>query len=376
MKVLTTGDFYPGLRMEAVLNDDPAAILGNFSELIEASDLAIVNLEAPLTDHTEPIRKTGPALKGSHEAAGFLKRAGFGLATLANNHILDYGGVGVKDTLEILGTADMDHIGAGMGHNEAAAWYIHEDQGKKLAVLNFAENEWSTTYNDSPGANPVDPVLNSRYIKAASAKADHVLVISHGGHEMYQYPSPRMKDLFRFYVECGANAVVNHHPHCTSGFEVFQGAPIFYSTGNFLFDHKVHKHAIWNKGLAVMLTFKNDQIGFEMHHFDQCNEKPGLTLCDLEEQNLRNNEIARINKVIQSDKALNASFQQWISKHKKNYLSYIEPHKSRYIQAMQNRGWMPSLWNRRKKEYLLNLIRCEAHHDILKAILQDEISHP
>lgn len=374
MKILITGDFCPIGRQAAMLEEKPEFLLGGFQEIIESSDLAITNLECPITNESNAIVKTGPALKSDNSAVSFLKKVGFNLVTLANNHIMDYGVNGLKDSLEALGKEQMDYVGAGMNFEEASKFYIHESGGIKVAILNFAENEWSTTFDADPGANPVAPVRNYKQIQDAKKQADKVVVITHGGHEMNRFPSLRMKELYRFYVDAGADAVVNHHTHCTSGYEMYNNAPIFYSLGNFLFDHAVHRNDIWNKGMAVILSVLGGAISFEIVHYNQANENPGLEIADETESKLRNHELEKITEIIKDDLLLEKEFTKWVQKQRKLFKAFIEPHGIKLLATLQTRKLLPSLWSGRKKKLLLNLIRCEAHQDILKAILKDEIS--
>lgn len=374
MKLLIVGDFYPGLRVSSCLLNPPEKVFGSFSSLIDESDLAVINLEAPLTDNSYPIIKTGPALRGDPVAGKLLKKAGFDLVTLANNHILDFGKEGLTDTISTLKEENLAFVGAGFSKQEASKPYFIELQNQVVAFVNFAENEWSTTQGNSAGANPVDPINNYHSIKETAIIADHVIVITHGGHEMYQLPSPRMKQLFRFYVEAGASAVINHHPHCTSGYELYLGKPIFYSLGNFLFDHIAHRNNAWNRGMAVSLTLIRNKIDFNIHYFDQCQEEPSVKLCSKHETLNRRISTKKLNNIIQNDKKLATCFKVWVKANNTQYRSYIEPFSNRYLQALQNRALLPSLWSKRKKQYLLNLIRCEAHRDVLLSVLQSEIS--
>ena len=91
--------------------------------------------------------------------------------------------------------------------------------GETLAIINCCEHEFSIADDDSAGANPLNPIQQYYKIKEARLNADYVLVIVHGGHEMYQLPSLRMVDTYRFFIDAGADAVVNHHQHCFSGYE-------------------------------------------------------------------------------------------------------------------------------------------------------------
>ena len=375
MKIIITGDFFPGLRMIPELAQPPQELLGDFYDILSEADLAIVNLEAPLTFSNKPIAKTGPAIKGEAQASIFLKEANFGLTTLANNHILDYGVVGLKDTLQILKKNELNWVGAGLSDTKAKTPYIFQKHQKKLAVLNFSENEWSTTHGNYPGANPIDAVANFAAIQKAKKEADYVLVITHGGHELYQLPSPRMKSLFRFFIDAGSDVVINHHPHCISGYEEYAGGLIFYSIGNFLFDHRYYRQNIWNKGVAVELKWSNNNnLSFQLLHFNQSGNKKMFSLCGRKENEQRNQELSLLNNKINDDFLLKKNFANWANSRTKQYKAYIEPHSNRYVQALQNRTLLPSLWSKRKKLYLLNLIRCEAHRDILKFLLENEIS--
>ena len=124
-----------------------------------------------------------------------------------------------------------------------------------IAIINFCENEWSIAEEDSAGANPMDFIDNANQIR--EAKAVHDKVIVHGGHEYYNLPSPRMQKQFRFYADQGADIVIGHHTHCISGNEVYNGVPIYYSLGNFLFT-KNNTNEDWYTGLLLQVDIKSD----------------------------------------------------------------------------------------------------------------------
>lgn len=375
VSLLFTGDFCPTGRFEEKMNKQPQEVLGSLNETFQNADFCFTNLEAPITKYGKAIIKTGPALKTNPEALQFLKAANVNYVTLANNHILDYGENGLIDTINALKKYEINFVGAGKSFEEASKPIILEKNSLKFGILNFAENEWSTTFDDKYGASPINEIKNFNAIKNLKEAVDYVIVVTHGGHEMFKFPSPRMKELFRFYVDCGASAVINHHTHCTSGFEVYKDAPIFYSLGNFIFDHKNHRNKIWNKGMAVNLIFSEKQIHFQIIHFDQANEEAIVKVCEPIETNIRNEELLKINKIIANDNDLNLEFQKWVNGQKKMYKSFIEPHTLKWLAKLQSKKLIPSLWRKRKKLLLLNLVKCEAHQDILVSILKDEVSH-
>jgi hypothetical protein len=375
MNVLILGDFYPNNRLEMLATARPDEIFDSFAGVIREADLAILNLETPLCKPHAPIAKTGPNLWANPESATFLSAAGLGLVTLANNHIFDFGLNGLEETFQNLTQSGIAYVGAGKSRTDAAQPFLLERGGKTLAVLNFAENEWSTTGGDGPGANPIDPVMNFRAISAARRQYDWVLVICHGGHENYPLPSPRMKELFRFYVDAGATAVVNHHTHCVSGYEVYRSAPIFYSIGNFLFDNPVQRTGPWTEGIGVTLSFTDKVTQYDIHHFDQCTTKHIFQACSPGDSLGRTDRLQAINSTIDDSKLLEQSFSEYVNMQRSRYMRYLEPSTFRLMEALQSRGFAPSLLRPRQRRLLLNLIRCEAHRDVLLGVLERDVGH-
>jgi poly-gamma-glutamate synthesis protein (capsule biosynthesis protein) len=375
MIITITGDFCPVHRLEHLNgNTSPEEILGDLYPVIQSSDFAITNLECPITDHKIAIGKTGPALKGKPDALDFLIKAGFNLVTLSNNHIMDYGNQGLKDTLHHLKTKNLAYTGAGMNLDEASKITYLEKDKHKVAIINLSENEWSTTYGDYPGACPIDLALASRLITEAKLKAQFVLLIVHGGHEMYQLPSPRMQSWYRAFIDWGADMVINHHTHCVSGMEYYKGKPIYYSLGNFLFDSPNLRQSIWNKGHAVVIRIADNKLQCEPIFFYQCREKAQLEMIQPNSPELLE-EINYLNDSVSNTKFLESKFDQYCKEKTRMYNNYLEPITGRVIMFLINRGIIPTLWSRRKRYYLHNLMRCEAHRDVVINILDHENSH-
>lgn len=375
VELFVTGDLCPHLRMQEVLTEGRyKEAVGFLAKAIDASDLAITNLECPITESHGKITKTGPHLKVPQAMAPAVQGMGFSLATLANNHIMDFGGTGLADTMEALDGVGVVYIGAGKNYTDASRAYRMDLNGLKVSILNFAENEWSTTLGDTPGACPIDPVRNFHAIKHEKQVSDHVLVISHGGHEMFSYPSPRMVELYRFYIDCGASVVINHHTHCISGYEKYKQGYIHYSLGNFLFDHPGHRDSVWNYGAAVSLRLTKSEVMAELHYFKQCGEEPGISELRENEKAAVQERVGQVNQALADMELLVKVYEEFSRKQGRLYRSYIEPVKFRVVNALQNRGLLPSFWSPRKKEYLLNLVRCESHKDQLIRILEDDVS--
>ena len=127
--------------------------------------------------------KVGPNIKTNKNAAVLLKQANFKLVTTANNHILDYGEKGIKDTLSVLESLGISYVGSGKNLHEAGLPFILEQSEMKIGILNFAENEFNSAGYSSYGSNPVNPISNYYAIKRLKEQVNFIIVIAHGGRE-------------------------------------------------------------------------------------------------------------------------------------------------------------------------------------------------
>ena len=374
IKIFISGDFAPTERVaQLITSGEYAKIYNDILPVIQDADISITNLELPLVENGTPIAKTGPNIKASPKSIEALTFAGFNMVTLANNHIMDYGSKGLFSTMQLCKDNGIDYIGVGKNLKEASKVKYIDCKDQKIAFINLAENEWSTTHGSEPGANPLNEINQYYQIIEAKENADYVILIVHGGHETYGLPSPRMKKLYRYFVDLGVDAVVGHHTHCYSGHEVFKGKPIFYSLGNFIFDRiKYSNSSDWNIGCAVTLNIIDNKIDFELHPYYQCNQTVGITLFTDNEKSAFIVDAERKTAIIQNDKELDLHFNDFVLRQERMYFSYLEPLKNKYLLAAMNRSLLPRLIGKRQRRLLLNLIKAEAHKDILVRLLSDK----
>ena len=370
ISIFISGDFSPRHRAsEVIRNKEFTLLYGDVLPYIQKADISITNLESPLIDDGIPIPKTGPNLKSSIESVEALKYAGFDMVTLANNHMMDYGAEGLYSTISTCENNGIRCIGAGRNFIEASKICYFERKGKTIAFINCCENEWSTTVDANPGCNPLNEVNIYYQIQEAKANADFVILIIHGGHETYELPSPRMKKLYRWFIDLGADAVIGHHTHCYSGSEVYKNKPIIYSLGNFIF-YKKTPNPSWNIGVFSILSLTNEGVKIKLYPFEQFNSKMGLCLLAPEETN----RWKQINKdkteIINNDTKLTEMFEAFCSKNERLYRSYIEPNSNKYILAAKNRGWLKRHISGNKALLYLNIIRNESHRDLLLQLLK------
>lgn len=373
INILVAGDYCPMGRIADKLDKRNYTFFDDIKSLTREADYSIVNLECPIVEvEAQPIKKCGPCLKSTTNAIEAMQYAGFDCATLANNHFRDYGDEGCHTTLKELEKANIDYVGGGRNIIEAQKALYKEFGNKRLAIVNFCENEFSIATETSAGAAPIDTVDNYNQITEARKNADYVLVIIHGGHEHYQLPSPRMKKLYRHFITLGADAVVNHHQHCFSGYEYYNGKPIVYGLGNFCFDWKGKINSTWNDGYMVDIKF-DDKIDIELIPYKQCNTTPTIEILNKGEQDDFNSRINDLNQIITNDNQLNNSFIKWCDNRRNGVESIFKSYHNRYLNAAASRGWIKRPNNQQELKILLNYILCESHRDISIKILKDTI---
>lgn len=375
IKITIAGDFVPQKRGTASIIRKNA-INQNILDLWHNSDLNIINLECPIVTSTDarPICKEGPALKTDLKAVEYLKECGIHMVTLANNHIYDYGMSGMQDTVSALQANNILYVGGGMSTAEATCSRIITRDNIKIAVLNFCEHEFSIATRTRGGANPINPIQNYYSIQQAKKEADYTIVIVHGGIEGYPLPTPFIKELYRFYAAVGADAVIGHHPHCISGFEIYDSTPIFYSLGNFFFDNESEAQTSWNTGLILQLIFDSGQISYKIHPVRQCAKEARTTLVDETEDAEINRDMQHLCQIIADDQLLAESHRKWIARHKKHILSRFLPYSNKYLRALYRRNMFPSFMNEKQKIHILNAIQCESHRQNLIEYFTGEIN--
>lgn len=256
MKILIGADVVPMPNTESLfVAQKTEELFGDVAKLVKEADRTIVNLECALTKSNNAIKKYGPNLKADPKCADSLKKLGVTDVALSNNHVFDFGVEGLKDTMEALNRVGLPYMGVGENDVASRMPYVIEHDGKKIGVINVCEHEYSYALPDRMGANPYDPYLTMQDIRALKKRVDHVIVLYHGGKEHCAYPSPRLRNLCREMVLCGADVVITQHSHCIGCYENYEGGHILYGQGNFHFCWQGHAPS-WYTSLLVELTIE------------------------------------------------------------------------------------------------------------------------
>jgi poly-gamma-glutamate synthesis protein (capsule biosynthesis protein) len=212
-----------------------AWLFGGISSHLRAADQAFANLECPLTE--APRKVARPVVFHAPTARAYdLRRAGFGVVSVANNHALDCGSGGLRETLAALRRANVQAVGAA-----GEAPVVRTVRGLRIAYLAFSQ--WSGVSSRSPSINILsDESLRSGIVKAREV-GDVIVVSCHWGNEYQTRPSSQQKRWARLAAQWGADVILGHHPHVWQGLQVLAGPPgskrralVAYSLGNLVFD--------------------------------------------------------------------------------------------------------------------------------------------
>jgi poly-gamma-glutamate synthesis protein (capsule biosynthesis protein) len=255
MKIAITGDVMLGrlVNRHVVSNTSipPKTIWGDTLPLFISADCRLINLECVISTRGRPWK---PLLKAFHfranpRAIEILQAARVDCATLANNHVLDYGPEALLDCLSFLKQANIQHTGAGAHRDAALAPAFLKCSHGRIAVIALTDNEpeWEAT-PAQPGVNYVGydaGGLFSPYhdriadlIHHARQRASFVIISAHIGPN-WGAPSPAMRRLAHQLLDLGGDFYWGHSNHTPQGIEIYKGKMIVYSTGDFVDDYAI-----------------------------------------------------------------------------------------------------------------------------------------
>lgn len=215
---------------------------------IQESDIFMANEEFPFSDRGIPADDKQFTFCLPSSRVSIMKEIGPDIVALANNHALDYGTDALLDTCELLDEAGIKHVGAGASLKEAKQLEVIETGGRKIGFLAASRvipvSNWAAGLETPGMLITYDPTLLLKEIKSAKEKCDYLIVYVHWGIERNNMPENYQKTLGRQYIDAGADIVVGSHPHVLQGMEYYEGKPIIYSLGNFVFGSSIPQTAL------------------------------------------------------------------------------------------------------------------------------------
>jgi len=222
---------------------DPATAMGPMAATLAGADIAVVNLETAVTTRGTPQVKQF-TFRSPPAAFTALTKAGIDVVTMANNHALDYGAVGVPDTLDAAKAAGMPVVGLGLNADAAYAPWETTVKGQRIAVLGATSvlddslvRSWSAGPQQPGVATAIDGdnAALVAAVRAVRPRADTVVVELHYGKDLTTCPTRIQSTLATDLVAAGADIIVGQHAHVLLGGGYLGSTYVHYGLGNFEF---------------------------------------------------------------------------------------------------------------------------------------------
>ena len=229
---------------DRIADEGNGAPFRKVQSIFDRADLLIGNLECVISNRGARASKLY-TFRARPKTVGVLRKAGFDLVGLANNHTLDYGRVALRDTIRILRDAGIRQAGAGADRDAARAPVVLTRNGLRIAFLDRADAkldsyewpnlDWEATDSRS-GLAYARPSQLRADVRAARRNADVVVVMLHSGREYAKGPTKAARRVVEAALEGGAALVVSAHPHVLQKGKRSGSTMVAWSLGNFLFD--------------------------------------------------------------------------------------------------------------------------------------------
>ena len=222
---------------------DPFA---SVAAVLHRASFAAANLECTISNLGESAHRY--AFRAPVRSAELLRRAGFHAVGLANNHALDFGIEALHDCAALLSREQIEPLGVETSTTNACSpHFFSVGSDKKIALLAM------TDVGPSGGtqvAAASDRARLTRAIASARSQAQFVVCLVHWGIENNANVTDEQRELARWLIDHGVDAVVGSHPHCVQPLDFYHGCPIAYSLGNLVFDG-APSIASWNRGALL-----------------------------------------------------------------------------------------------------------------------------
>lgn len=353
---------------------DAGAVFHDVLDEFRQNDLVVANLECPLSAPKNPITKTGKNFHCEPDISPALKKAGFDLLNLGNNHILDQDVEGLYETIRRLDNVGIKHVGVGEDLRSSFRIHIETVNDIRVGFLSMAESEFSIATNTRAGAAPIDLHQAQNQIQNHQNKFDHLIVLLHAGAEHYPYPSPNLQSTCRALVEYGASAVICQHSHCPGTFEVYQDALIVYGQGNFYSPSPYFKNVEWHQGLIVQLSFSTEDPSFPLtYNFIPTYQDYGTTGVRLMTEAESEPFLKALDErtiVLQNPADIKNLWLKRCQEQETQYLCRLMGYGKILSRLERTFHFTRSLLGPKRVATLLNLIRCETHRESLLTLFQ------
>jgi poly-gamma-glutamate synthesis protein (capsule biosynthesis protein) len=246
------GDVMLGRTCAAKIENgmDPFA---GIASVLRGASFAAANLECTISNSGESAQRY--AFRAPARSAQLLRRAGFHAMGLANNHALDFGSVALRDCAARLSRENVMAVGVATSTGNAyTPHFFSLPGGNKIALLAISDVGVTAGSEIAAASNRV--FLKDAIARARSG-ANLVVCLVHWGIEQSENITDEQRELARWLIDRGVDAVVGAHPHCVQPLDFYHGRPIAYSLGNLVFDG-APSIASWNRGALLEVGLDED----------------------------------------------------------------------------------------------------------------------
>ena len=380
IKILFLGDYSPSGNWGNLAFKNGKKFLSSFYEKIQSSSYVMVNFEGSIESkyNKQKILKSGPTIKLSKDSIRYLSSLKINAINLANNHSLDLGINGLHSTIKLANSYGIDTVGAGASEHLARSPLIKKIAGVKICFLSVAEDELNIAEDKKGGVASLDIMSLSRSINKAKLISDVIILNVHAGNEFFPLPRPELRRQLRFLTELGVDAIICHHTHIQSAYEIFKKVPIYYGIGNFLFYNKSPQNG-WDAGLAISLEIdivKKKIVSHKEIPFIQDFKKRCIRLCDKKENKEWIKKQNSLNKILKNEKLYKKKWKTYVNKEGKLFVvHFFTPFFFRGIDLVSKifSLWKFFLFGKRNRIIKLNMLKCDSNREIVKDFLNQKL---
>lgn len=292
MRIALVGDVMLGRLVNKVLkHSDPAYPWGNTLSILQNADLRICNLECVLSDIGIPWSMTPKVFhfRSDEKNIKTLQIANIDIASIANNHVLDYEYEALERMLKILDEQGILHAGAGTNLAEASKPAYCQIKSQKVAVVAFTDNEpdWAAKEN-KPGVLYVPTEIADqrmqnllKQIENVRKEVDFLIVSTHWGSNWGYYPPREHVSIGHALIDAGADLIFGHSGHVFRGVEVYKNGIIIYSAGDFIDDYAVDEIEKNDESFIFVLE-KKQNSSLKLYLYPTCIDECQVNLAPVE----------------------------------------------------------------------------------------------
>lgn len=349
-------------------------------KILRSCEFNVINFEAPVTTDTKKFPKSGPCISQNLKTPSWLNNIGFNVVSIANNHMMDYGGEGLRKT--IASFRDSTIVGGG-SWEEAYKVTIVEKEGIKVGFLALTHLEFGVLNDvydrkNSIGTAWICHPKISLIITRAKNELDYLFVLPHAGIENIDLPLPEWRDIYKSFVDYGADGVIATHPHSPQGWEFHNNKPIFYSLGNFCFQSNKNQlnHPYWNDGLVVVLKISGHTT-LKPEVYNVCYQN---NVIKLRADSRIKSHTNKINSYLKNESKYMSTINEICMHLLPMYMNYYSSGGLHYLEKI-NFNTIKKMIEiiagrfKNKPENIINNIRCESHRwAIIRALkIQNDV---